>query len=392
MLKSCISIAVAYALCLHAGVGHAATPRAGVKAVVDSEVRPFMGKDGIPGVAVGLVVDGRSYVFNYGVASRATHQPVTDETLFELGSVSKAFTATLAALAQSEGVLSLADPVEKYLPALHGSAFGKTSLLELATHTTGGLPLQVPNAIHDDAQLLRYLKTWQTACQPGTCRQYTNIGIGVLGLIVAKIEGKPFAALMRAQVLGPLGMSNTWYAVPPARMPDYAEGYTSDGKPIRMAPGVLDAEAYGVRTTASDMLCFIRGNLGLPIGDARIRRALVATHTGYFKAGVLMQDLIWEQYPYPVSLQALQQGNSSQMIFDATPARRIEPPLAPQPQAWINKTGSTNGFAAYVAFVPSKKMGIVLLANKSLPISDRIKVAHAILTKLDSRAVTSGSR
>ncbi|MGH8190291.1 MAG: serine hydrolase, partial [Rhodanobacteraceae bacterium] len=141
---------------------HAASvSRSQVTTVVEAAVRPVMAKDGIPGMAVGLTVDGKSYVFNYGVASKATGQPVTGNTLFEIGSVSKTFTATLAAYAQREGDLSLADKVGKYLPSLRGTPFGNVSLLSLGTHTPGGLPLQVPDDVHDDAQLLRYLQAWR---------------------------------------------------------------------------------------------------------------------------------------------------------------------------------------------------------------------------------------
>ena len=68
------------------------------------------------------------------------------------------------------------------------------------------------------------------------------------------------------------------------------------------------------------------------------------------------------------------------MIFNANPVTEIKPPQSPQQNVWINKTGSTNGFAAYVAFIPEKRLGIVILANKSYPIEERVAVAYKILT------------
>jgi beta-lactamase class C len=96
----------------------------------------------------------------------------------------------------------------------------------------------------------------------------------------------------------------------------------------------------------------------------------------------MTQDLIWEQYAYPVELKTLLKGNSYQMILKATPATQITPPMEPRKDVLINKTGSTNGFGAYVAFVPEKQMGIVILANKTYPIDDRITIAHQIFSKL----------
>lgn len=71
------------------------------------------------------------------------------------------------------------------------------------------------------------------------------------------------------------------------------------------------------------------------------------------------------------------------MIFDPTPVSRISPVQKPIKSVWINKTRSTNGFGAYVAFVPEKRMGIVILANKSFPIHARVTAAFRILTSLD---------
>jgi beta-lactamase class C len=342
-----------FALCAMPSISHAAddTP-APIRTTVDAAIQPLMAKYRIAGMAVGVIVEGKPYVFNYGVASTQTGQPVTRDTLFELGSISKTFTATLASYAQLNGKLSLTDPTDKYLTSLRGTPFGNVSLLNLGTHTPGGLPLQVPDEIHNNEQLLQYLHAWRPAYAPGTQRTYANPGIGTLGLITAKSMGQDFTALIQQRVFPPLGMTNSYIDVPPAKMPDYAQGYTKLDAPVRVNPGVLSAEAYGIKSSATDMLRFVAANMNLIPLDDKLQRAITATHTGYFKAGVLTQDLIWEQYPYPVALETLQQGNSPEMILHGTPATAIKPPQAPRQDVWINKTGSTNGFGAYVAFVP----------------------------------------
>jgi beta-lactamase class C len=152
-----------------------------------------------------------------------------------------------------------------------------------------------------------------------------------------------------------------------------------------MATGELSSETYGIKTMASDLVRFVEANMNLIRLDKKFQRAITATHTGYFKAGPMTQDLMWEQYQYPVALKTLLEGNSPAMIFDATPVTEINPPEDPREDVWINKTGSTNGFGAYVAFVPEKRLGIVILANKSYPIEERVTAAYEILT-----AITDG--
>ena len=181
-------------------------------------------------------------------------------------------------------------------------------------------------------------------------------------------------------MLEPLGLKDTYVDISADRVANYAQGYTRDGKPIRMAPGELWQEAYGIRTTASDLVRFLQANMNLIDVAPNLQQALTYTHTGYFKAGAFTQDLIWEQYTYPVTLSTLLAGTGE--IGDAVPATALRPPERPQTGVLLNKTGSTNGFAAYVAFVPAKKMGIVLLANKSYPLPDRVTAAYKILESL----------
>lgn len=368
--------------CMITPVSQAADQQDVIRNAVDRAIKPVIADNAIPGMAVGIIAGGQHYVFNYGLASIGTGQPVTRETLFELGSVSKTLTATLASYAQVGGYLSLSDPTSKFIPALRKRPFGAVTLLNLGTHTPGGLPLQVPENIRNNDQLIQYFKAWQPAYAPGTYRTYANPGIGTLGLITAKSMGQDFDSLMEHQLFPALGMKDTYVNVPAAKRSDYAQGYTKDGAPIRMTPGVLSSEAYGVRATAADMIRFVEANMNLIQVDEKLQRAIAGTHVGYFKAGPMTQDLIWEQYPYPVALKTLLDGNSSALIFNATPVVEMKPPQQPRDDVWINKTGSTNGFGAYVAFIPQKRVGIVILANKNFPIDQRITAAYQILSSL----------
>ncbi len=277
------ALALACALTILPSSVCAATARtAGGVSGVSGVIYPLMERYGIPGMAVGLVIDGHPYVYNYGVASKATNAPVTGDTLFEIGSVSKTFTATLASFAQVSGKLSLSDSVDAYLPSLRGSAFGRVTLLNLGTHTPGGLPLQVPDRVTNDAQLMAYLRRWKPAHAPGTYRTYSNIGIGLLGVIAAQSMSEPFDALMQSMLFPALGMKHSFIRMPSAQMKNYAQGYTESDAPIRMPAGVLGDEAYGIRTTAGDMVRFLRANMDLLVLDPKLQRAVDATHTGYY--------------------------------------------------------------------------------------------------------------
>jgi beta-lactamase class C len=350
---------------------------------VDKVILPLMQKENIPGMAVAVTIRGKSYFFNYGVASRETRQRITRDTLFEIGSISKTFTATLASYAQISGNLSLSESASKYLPSLRGSGFDNISLINLGTHTAGGLPLQVPDEIKTDDELMDYFKKWTPIYAAGAYRAYSNLSVGLLGRITAQCMHQAFEEAMEKKLFPELGMTRSYITVPANQMARYAQGYTAKDEPIRMSLGILASETYGVKSTSADMIRFVTANMQRSkIGD-KLRRAIVDTHTGYYRSGDLTQDLIWEQYPYPVELKQLLAGNSYTMINQANVATRFIEPLRPQQNVLIDKTGSTNGFGSYVAFIPAKKLGIVLLANKNYPIDARVTAAFEILARLN---------
>lgn len=359
-----------------------AADEARLKAITDAAIKPIKEKNGIPGLAVGISVDGESYIFTYGAMSKSTGQPVTAETLFELGSISKTFTATLATYAEANGHLSLSGRVKDYLPGMKGTAFGDVTLTHLGTHTAGGFPLQVPDNVKTETQLLAYLKSWKPSYGAGTHRTYANPSIGMLGYITAKAMGQGYDAAMQDTLFPALGLKDTFTVVPQAKLANYAQGFTRNDEPARLTPGILSSEAYGVRSTATDMIRFVNANLGLEKLDGKIRQAIASTHTGYFAVGAMTQDLVWEQYARPVALKTLVQSNSGALL-KTVPVQEIAPPLKPGQDVFVNKTGSTNGFGAYVAFIPQRKLGIVILANKNYPNEDRVTAAVEILTAVD---------
>ncbi|MHC8305073.1 class C beta-lactamase [Pseudomonas sp. PB3P13] len=367
------------------GAGHcmAADP---IEKRVNAAVEPVMRQQQIPGLVVAITVKGQPRFFNYGVTSTETAKPVTEDTLFEIGSLSKTFTATLAAYAQATGKLALSDKASQILPALRGSAFDGISVLQLGTYSAGGLPLQFPGEADAPERMLGYFNHWQPIYPAGTHRQYSNPSLGLFGYLAAHRMGAPFDEAMTKTVLPRLGLKHTWLKVPADQMGLYAQGYNKDNKPVRVGPGALDSEAYGVKASAADMIRYVQANMR-PAGlEASMQQAIATTHTGYYKVGEMTQGLGWEMYPYPVTLDRLLAGNSTSMAMEAHKVEWLNPPLPQPDNALYNKTGSTGGFGAYAAYVPSKDIGIVILANKNYPIPERIKIAHQLLTALSQSA------
>jgi beta-lactamase class C len=358
--------------------------------LVNTVIEPVMKEHSVPGMAVAITVKGKRYVFNYGVASKASGQKVGPDTLFEVGSLTKTFTGVLAAYAQERGALSLKDSASKHLPAL-GSNFDGVSLLDLGTFTAA-LPLWLPAGISDQERLVTYLKSWRPPHAVGTHRLYSNPSIGLFGQLVAKSMGNPYDDLMQQMLLPKFGLTRTYLKVPRERMNSFAYGYSKDDKPVRFTLGFLGEEAGGLKSTAADMIRYVELNIdGAPL-DEPWRRAIAVAQTGYYEVGDMMQGLGWEMYAYPVSLDQLLAGNSPDIVFKSNKVSRPVRAL-PSPRAvWINKTGSTSGFGTYVAFVPAKGIGIVMLANRNYPVPARIKAAHQILNALDNLPSATGVR
>jgi beta-lactamase class C len=358
-----------------------------VRAAVDAAILPVLEAYDIPGMAVAVAVDGQSHFFSYGVASRETGTPVTEQTIFEVGSVSKTFTATLAAYAQVTGRLSLDDHPSKYMPQLQGSPIDGARLLNLGTYTAGGLPLQFPDEITDNASMLRYFSEWQPDADPGAQRRYSNPSLGLFGHIAGIAMGGDFVEVMEAQILPGLGLDDSYVRVTEEAAPRYAWGYNAANEAIRVNPGMFDAEAYGIKSTAADMIRFVQSHFAAGALDSSMQRALEETRIGYFEMGEMTQGLGWEQYPFPVSLERLLAGNSTTMIMEANPAGQLTPPVRSSGPTLFNKTGSTNGFGAYVLFVPEEEVGIVMLANRNYPNAARIEAAYEILERVTSTSL-----
>ncbi|HDX4049776.1 TPA: ACT family cephalosporin-hydrolyzing class C beta-lactamase [Enterobacter soli] len=350
--------------------------------VVERTVTPLMKAQTIPGMAVAVIYQGKPHYFTFGEADVAARLPVTQQTLFELGSISKTFTGVLGGDAVARHEISLSDPATQYWPELTGKQWQGIRLLDLATYTAGGLPLQVPDEVTDNASLLNFYQHWQPQWKPGTTRLYANASIGLFGALAVKPSGMSFEEAMMKRVFKPLKLDHTWINVPKAEEAHYAWGYR-DGKAVRVSPGMLDAEAYGVKTNVKDMANWVMTNMAPDtVTDASLKQGIALAQSRYWRVGAMYQGLGWEMLNWPVDAKTVVGGSDNKMALAPLPAAEVNPPAPPVKASWVHKTGSTGGFGSYAAFIPEKQIGIVMLANKSYPNPARVEAAYRILDAL----------
>ena len=182
---------------------------------------------------------------------------MTPETLFEIGSVSKTFTATLAGYALARGqdaprrprqpaLAGTAEPLRRHQPARPRDLYRR--------RLCAAVPRLGAEGPGTDPRLLPPVAADLRAGQPAPL---FHPSIGLFGYLAARSTGQPFERLMEQQVFPALGLEQTHLDVPEAALAQYAQGYGKDDRPLRVGPGPLDAEGYGVKTSAADLLRFV---------------------------------------------------------------------------------------------------------------------------------------
>ncbi|HDO7340532.1 TPA: CMY2/MIR/ACT/EC family class C beta-lactamase, partial [Escherichia coli] len=294
--------------------------------IVNRTITPLMQEQAIPGMAVAVIYQGKPYYFTWGKADIANNHPVTQQTLFELGSVSKTFNGVLGGDAIARGEIKLSDPVTKYWPELTGKQWQGIRLLHLATYTAGGLPLQIPDDVRDKAALLHFYQNWQPQWTPGAKRLYANSSIGLFGALAVKPSGMSYEEAMTRRVLQPLKLAHTWITVPQNEQKDYAWGYR-EGKPVHVSPGQLDAEAYGVKSSVIDMARWVQANMDAShVQEKTLQQGIALAQSRYWRIGDMYQGLGWEMLNWPLKADSIINGSDSKVALAALPAVEVNPP------------------------------------------------------------------
>lgn len=191
---------------------------------------------------------------SYGFADEETQRKLNPETVFELASVSKQFTAMAIVLLQKQGKLSYDDPIKKYIPEL---SFYEPITIRNLLHHTGGLPdymeLFTENwdkskfAVNQDIVILFATHKPQALFKPNEKFEYSNTGYALLGLIIEKVSKQSFGDYLKANIFKPLQMNHTQVyrsRYQPEVIQNYANGYVLDEKNIKVKPDTFGKEFY----------------------------------------------------------------------------------------------------------------------------------------------------
>jgi D-alanyl-D-alanine-carboxypeptidase/D-alanyl-D-alanine-endopeptidase len=234
------------------------------------------------GIAAGLVfADGTTRFVAYGDAGHGKR--LVAGSVFEIGSISKTFTATLLADMVRRGEVHLSDHVASLLPkrvSVPSHRGRQITLEDLATQTSG-LPPQPTNQHPEDpanpyadytvAQLYEFLDHHKLTRAPGARFEYSNVGVGLLGHALALRAGKPYEDLVRERILLPLGMTGTVVRITADIAPRFAAGHDASGSVVEHWDLPTLAGAGGLRSSITDMLRYASANLG---GAGPLRRAM----------------------------------------------------------------------------------------------------------------------
>ena len=226
---------------------------------VDKLVQDRMYHELLPGLALVVLKDGRILKEqSYGLADLDSKLPVTTNTVFRIGSLSKQFVATAIMMLVEEGKLGLDDPVSKYLDGTP-SRWKRITIRHLLTHTSGIPDFNNENIRVDDGpgdfdqRVLNTLARRRLHFAPGEEYRYSNSNYHLLGMIIQEITGKPYGDFMRERIFEPLGMTRTTISPENGIYPGLASGYTWNNAFHRVAAPIGITAGGSILSSISDM-------------------------------------------------------------------------------------------------------------------------------------------
>ena len=335
---------------------------------IDSLMRAHAERTHVPGIAYGVVVDGRLvHVGTHGLREAPSRAPVDSTTVFRIASMTKSFTAAAILQLRDAGKLALDDPVERHVPELRGlraptADAPRITIRDLLTHSAG-FPednpwgdQQLAATEGEFSAMLRAGIPFSTA--PGTAYEYSNYGFAILGRVVANVSGLPYARYLRERILLPLGMRGTTLEardVPPARL---AYGYRWQDDRWLLEPALPDGAfgaMGGLLTTVADLsrwVAFLQdawpardGADGGPLSRASRREM---QQVWRYNGATAVRD--------STGAPALSAGGYGYGLgVRQTCAYRVS----------VSHTGGLPGYGSLMRWLPEQGVGIVALGNRT---------------------------
>ncbi|MGF1431668.1 serine hydrolase domain-containing protein [Kitasatospora sp. LaBMicrA B282] len=303
----------------------------------------------VPGVAVGILMDGQEYYAAHGVTSLANPLPVDEKTLFHLGSTTKIFTATALMRLVAEGRVELDAPVRRYVPELvlaEERNAAEITVLNLLNHTAGleWNLIDTEDERESLADFVAKMANLGIVGAPGERASYSQAGFNLAGRIIEKVTGLSYERAMAELLLDPVGLSDTFFDLDEVLVRKFALGYNraEDGtlktaQPWRAYPAGArgNLPGGGIVSSAGDLLRWARFQLG---GGE----------------GVLPGELLHRMREQTVELRASSLGDGFGISWFLGSVAGVRT---------LGQAGSANGQFAELLIVPERDFAVVALSN-----------------------------
>jgi serine-type D-Ala-D-Ala carboxypeptidase/endopeptidase len=310
-----------------------------------------------PALILGVVRNGQTSIQGFGRRADDASEPPAADTLFRIGSITKAFTGQVLASLVADGAVSLADPLTKYAPEFIApiSEGGRPiRLVDLATHSAG-LPREVPHAPGPPDNpfvnitpetFAAWLKANPLLFTPGTSISYSNFGFDLLAAALAKAAHEPYPDLLEARVLRPLGLRDTTFTPSADQAARIMAGHDFDGSRLpNAATGSVIVGSGGLYSSARDLLAWLEWHVDR-FGNERAAERLI-DHAAY----------LWRD-----GLNAVFGMDESGHMDAMGLGWVIMAPKGDRPLI-LQKAGGLQGVFSYVAFAPAREIGVCAAVN-----------------------------
>ncbi|HTK18792.1 MAG TPA: serine hydrolase domain-containing protein [Mucilaginibacter sp.] len=256
---------------------------------VDSAARGYIQKANTVGLSIGIIKNGVIHTYNYGETASGNGKIPDANSIYEIGSITKTFTATLLAYYTNEGKVKLTDPIVRYLPdSVAANKELHNITLEMLSNHTSGLPRLPDNfEFHSSdpydpykdytkQHLYAYLKSCKLNTKPGETYAYSNLAVGLLGTILEQVSGKSFEEMVKEIICTPLDMQNTAQHLSYNQKQRFVTVYNEDGKSTPPWTFNTLAPCGALRSTINDLLLYVRANMSK--SDTKLSKAFGLTH------------------------------------------------------------------------------------------------------------------